>query len=385
LIGRKKRKWVLINLFIYYFLGVGLSPSKDGPFVKVSAFDEQDTTRIIIDSTFHLEARIEKTSSYLMLKFENQPGLRFERGVIKSELIKSVGWSKGTDFCLLNISFSSNTFKYQSLTRKNPPQLIIEVREGKKPDESLKDDSRTSSFHRENESSELKDPREIRTVVIDPGHGGLEVGAKGKFGTLEKDITLQIALKLKAIIERNLSFRVILTREKDVDVSLENRAAVANNNRAHLFISIHTNSSYRKEASGSETYFLSLNATDEESRRLAYLENNSVEFEERISGGSEDELNMILWDMAQTAYIRQSSQMAESIQNELNFLLQTPNRGIKQAPFKVLTAVSCPAVLVEVAFISNPEEEKKLLTEEFQENIAQAIFRGVLNYLKSLT
>ncbi len=320
-----------------------------------------------------------------MLKFENQPGLRFERGVIKSELIKSVGWSKGTDFCLLNISFSSNTFKYQSLTRKNPPQLIIEVREGKKPDESLKDDSRTSSFHRENESSELKDPREIRTVVIDPGHGGLEVGAKGKFGTLEKDITLQIALKLKAIIERNLSFRVILTREKDVDVSLENRAAVANNNRAHLFISIHTNSSYRKEASGSETYFLSLNATDEESRRLAYLENNSVEFEERISGGSEDELNMILWDMAQTAYIRQSSQMAESIQNELNFLLQTPNRGIKQAPFKVLTAVSCPAVLVEVAFISNPEEEKKLLTEEFQENIAQAIFRGVLNYLKSLT
>ncbi|MFQ5721093.1 MAG: N-acetylmuramoyl-L-alanine amidase [Candidatus Aminicenantales bacterium] len=223
----------------------------------------------------------------------------------------------------------------------------------------------------------------IRTIVIDPGHGGLETGAKGKFGTLEKDITLGISLKLKSIIERHLAFRVVLTRDKDVNVSLDNRAAVANNNKADLFISIHANSSYRKEASGSETFFLSPNATDEEARRLAYLENNSADFEKGIDENSDQELKMILWDLAQTAYLKQSSQLSECIQEELNLLLGTSNRGVKQAPFKVLTGVACPAVLVEVAFISNPVEERKLQTDRFQTNVAQAIYRGLVNYLQN--
>ena len=92
---------------------------------------------------------------------------------------------------------------------------------------------------------------------------------------------------------------------------------------------------------------------------------------------------MILWDMAQTAYLKQSSLLAESIQRELNALLSTANRGIKQAPFKVLTGVACPAVLVEVAFISNQEEERKLLTEEFQTKVAEAIFRGIQDFLRA--
>ena len=91
---------------------------------------------------------------------------------------------------------------------------------------------------------------------------------------------------------------------------------------------------------------------------------------------------MILWDMAQTAYLEQSSKLAESIQIELNSLMATRNRGIKQAPFKVLTGVACPAVLVEVAFLSNPEEERKLINEAFQENVAQAVYRGLTNFLK---
>lgn len=222
-----------------------------------------------------------------------------------------------------------------------------------------------------------------KTIIIDPGHGGLEIGAKGKFGSLEKDITLAISFKLKEIIERNLAYRVVLTRDKDIDVTLENRAAIANNNKADLFISIHTNSSFRKKARGSETFFLGLNATDKESRRLAYLENNSAEFEERIAADNQDEIKMILWDMAQKAYLKQSSELAESIQKELNVLLRTYNRGIKQNSFRVLAGVACPAVLVEVAFISNPEEERKLLTDEFQTNVANAIFRGLADYIKT--
>jgi N-acetylmuramoyl-L-alanine amidase len=222
------------------------------------------------------------------------------------------------------------------------------------------------------------------TIVIDPGHGGLDVGAKGKFGRLEKDITLAISLKLKALIEQNLAYRVVLTRDRDIDVSLENRAAVANNNGAALFISVHVNGSFRKNARGSETFFLSLNATDDEARKLAYLENSSPTVQDRIAGTSKDDVTMILWDMAQAAYIKQSGRLAEEIQNELNQALGIENRGIKQADFKVLRGVACPAVLVEAAFISNPQEEEKLVSEEFQAQVAQAVYAGLARFLKSV-
>jgi len=294
---------------------------------------------------------------------------------------------------MLTIKTESADLSYDSFTTADPPQLIIDIREKKR--EKIKgefsEEKRGISSGVEKEEkkasqsilpSSFSRKKDQKVIVIDPGHGGIESGAKGKFGALEKDITLSIGLKLKNIIEKNLAFRVVLTRDKDENKSLEQRAAAANNNNAYVFISIHANGSYRREARGSETFFLSLNATDEEARRLAYMENNSSEIEKKIEGENEDNILMILWDMAQTAYLRQSSQLAESIQNQLNSLLGTKNRGIKQAPFKVLTGVACPAVLVEVAFISNPVEERKLLTEEFQADVAQAIYRGLLSFIR---
>jgi len=231
-------------------------------------------------------------------------------------------------------------------------------------------------------SAEVFGSKELKVIVIDPGHGGLDLGAKGKFGALEKNITLAMSFKLKALVERNLPYRVVLTRDKDIDVSMENRSAIANNNDAVLFISIHTNGSFRKMAQGSETFFLSLNAPDEETRKLAYMENTSSELEKQIEDKNKDEVKMILWDMAQSAYIKQSSQLAEEIQKELNIFLGTENRGIKQAPFKVLKGVACPAILVEVAFISNPEEEQKLIKDDFQQKVAEAIYQGLKKYTK---
>ena len=220
-----------------------------------------------------------------------------------------------------------------------------------------------------------------RTIVIDPGHGGLDVGAKGKFGSLEKDIALSVSKKLKALIEQNQGYRVVLTRDKDVNPSQVDRAAIANNNDALVFLSIHVNASFRKKAQGSETFFMSLNATDEEARRLAYQENREMALDKNIAGSDKDEIKMILWDMAQSAYVRQSSQLAELIQAQLNSLLGTENRGIKQANFAVLRGVACPAVLVEAAFISNPEEEQKLVEESFQDNVAQAVYTGLMRFL----
>jgi len=224
--------------------------------------------------------------------------------------------------------------------------------------------------------------RRIQTVVIDPGHGGIETGAKGRFGNLEKDITLSISLKLKALIEKNMGFEVVLTRDRDVDVSLENRSAAANNHKAGLFISIHANGAVQKKAAGSETFFLSLNATDEETRRLAYLENNSNDLQTHIDPSTDDDLMMILWDMAQTAYVKESSRLAEFVQIELDSMLGLRNRGIKQAPFKILRGVACPAILVEAAFLSNPDEEQKLASDAYQNRVAEAIYRGLARFLK---
>jgi N-acetylmuramoyl-L-alanine amidase len=222
----------------------------------------------------------------------------------------------------------------------------------------------------------------VRNIIVDPGHGGVKPGAKGKFGTLEKDVTLAVSLKLKDLIEKTMPFRVILTRDKDLDVSLESRAAVANNNDAQVFISIHANGSVRSKSHGAETFFMNVNASDEETRKLAYLENTGEELEKRIADEAQDAVKMILWDMAQAAYVRQSQRLAEMVQEDLNLELGLENRGIKQAAFKVLQGVACPAILVELAFISNPEEERKLSDESYQQRLAESIHRGLVRYLR---
>ncbi|PWT90076.1 MAG: hypothetical protein C5B54_07800, partial [Acidobacteria bacterium] len=217
---------------------------------------------------------------------------------------------------------------------------------------------------------------EKKVIVIDPGHGGSETGAAGKDGAFEKDITLSIARKLKSILESNTGVRVILTREADQQVALDDRTALANNNKADLFISIHANSTVHGMAKGAETYFLSAQATDDESRAVAALENNAIGLNQNATSVDPD-LKLILWDMAQTEYLSESSQLAEMIQQELNSALSITNRGIKQAPFRVLMGATMPAVLIEVGFINNPSEEKLMIDSDYQTKIARAIFRSV--------
>jgi N-acetylmuramoyl-L-alanine amidase len=284
----------------------------------------------------------------------------------------------------LTINTEHENFSFDSFKLQDPHRLIIDIHPDRgqtRYSDSTESPADRQIYQTERSQTNLQtsDPE---CIVIDPGHGGLETGAKGKFGTLEKDLTLAIGMKLAEIVRQTRASNVVLTRERDVDVSLEDRSAIANNNKASIFISVHVNGSYRKGAAGPETYFLSKDATDEESRRLAFMENNSEVLDNNIQADDEDLIKMILWDMAQTAFLKQSSQLAEDIQSELNLLWGTRNRGIKQAPFKVLTGVACPAVLVEVAFLSNPQEERKLLTEDYQGKIAQAIYNGLAKFLR---
>ncbi len=221
--------------------------------------------------------------------------------------------------------------------------------------------------------------RRIDTICIDPGHGGSDMGAVKDGNIYEKDIALKIAQHLKNLVVRRLGLRVIMTREGDEEVSLNSRVAKANNEKAQLFVSIHLNSDYRHSARGPETFYVSLKATDKEAAELAKKENTSYEEIEQIADSND--LKMILWNMAQNEYIQESSKLAVEIQEELNELLNTRNRGVKQAPFRVLMRAAMPAVLVEIAFLSNPGEGQKLNSESFQLEAAQAVFRGISRFV----
>jgi N-acetylmuramoyl-L-alanine amidase len=219
----------------------------------------------------------------------------------------------------------------------------------------------------------------IRTVVIDPGHGGAEVGAKGPGGTLEKDVTLAIGRKLRAALTNGLGIQAFLTRDKDQEVALDDRTAFANNYKADLFVSIHANASAARGARGSEVYFLSYQASDEESRRVAMSEGGALPGRGAEAGASGD-LALILWDMAQAEHLEESSALATRINEELAEVTGSQGRGIKQAPFRVLVGAGMPAVLVEIAFISNAEEEKLLTSDAYQTKVATAIVRGIARY-----
>lgn len=222
-------------------------------------------------------------------------------------------------------------------------------------------------------------------VVIDAGHGGVDPGARGPSGTLEKSVTLSVARELAAILREDASLEVRLTRDRDTLIALADRPRLANRWRAAggpdrpaLFISIHANAHARSSASGFETYFLS-EALSDESRRVAERENSAQQYEE-ASNGSRDPLSFIFNDLRGTLYLHESSAWAGLIQSRLDRALPGPNRGVKQAGFVVLMGAQMPAVLVEVGFITNPREEKLLATKAAHREMARELSEAIRQY-----
>jgi N-acetylmuramoyl-L-alanine amidase len=231
-----------------------------------------------------------------------------------------------------------------------------------------------------------RDPQK-KVIVIDPGHGGFETGAVGPTGLQEKEITLDLAQRLKSALSRDPSLEVVLTREEDRLVGLDERTAIANHNRAVLFLSIHLNAARRANARGAETYFLSTDATDDEARTLAALENRAYGVEEQKIPEASSEgngLDLVLWDLAQNQYLAESSLLAESMQAHLNRLAGTPDRGVRQAPFRVLMGATMPAILVEVGFVSNPEEERLFRSMGYRNQVVSAMAGAVYEFLERL-
>lgn len=217
----------------------------------------------------------------------------------------------------------------------------------------------------------------VRTVVIDPGHGGEEDGAKGARGTLEKTLTLAVARRLKSALETRLGARVLMTRDDDRTLPLDERAAFANNNKADIFVSLHANASLRRAANGAEVFFLSLDRADEQARRVAESEGVAMP----VFGGGTREIDVILWEMAQTRHLAQSAELATAIEGQLRASVPMSLRPIQQAPFRVLVGANMPAVLVELGYITNAEQESALASAPFQTRLAQAITEAVARFL----
>ena len=219
----------------------------------------------------------------------------------------------------------------------------------------------------------------VRTIVIDPGHGGKDPGAIGPRGTKEKDIVLKIAHKLAKELHKNLKTRVILTRYHDIFLPLAERTAIANREKADLFISIHCNACLKSRTKGFEIYFLSDKASDEEAQAVANMENAVMALEEKKEQGNE--LSSILWSLAMNEFMNESSELCSLVSSEVdNHIRGMDNRGVKQAGFTVLRGAKMPAVLVEVGFISHRSEARKLKSSKFQKELVECICAGVKEY-----
>ncbi|MQA91155.1 MAG: N-acetylmuramoyl-L-alanine amidase [Gemmatimonas sp.] len=224
----------------------------------------------------------------------------------------------------------------------------------------------------------------VPLVVIDAGHGGVDPGARGPSGTAEKTVALQIARQLAAALEADEAFDVRLTRVDDVLVPLSNRTVLANQwrdeageTRPALFLSIHANAHRSSRVSGFETYFLS-EANTQDARRVADFENSARRFED--TEPSDDSLGFILNDLRQNLYLHESSEGATLFQERLAGVHGGPNRGVKQAGFVVLDGAFMPAVLVELGFITNPEEEAMLRSPEQQSRLVGQLAAAVRDF-----
>jgi len=290
---------------------------------------------------------------------------------------------------------TENIKSYKVFPLSDPARLVIDVR-GERPTEISRLEQSISTAvepvpePKRDEPAllvkKVRSPRKaniskIRRIVVDPGHGGHDPGAVGPGGTQEKDVVLAIGLKLRDKLKEELGLDVVMTRSTDVFIPLEERTAIANKVNADLFVSVHANAANNRSAAGIETYYLNL-AKTEKAARLAAKENGTTL--EKVSV-----LQAILFDLMANYKLNDSAHLANDVQKALHKKIRkqytdVKNLGVKQGPFYVLVGASMPSILVETAFVSNPQEETRLKDPAYQEETAEGIMEGVRGYISSL-
>jgi N-acetylmuramoyl-L-alanine amidase len=220
----------------------------------------------------------------------------------------------------------------------------------------------------------------LQTMVVDAGHGGEDTGVRGPRGTLEKQVTLDAARRLKRLVESRLGVRVVMTREDDRAVSLDERDAIANNSKADLFLSLHANAAPSPSVKGTEVYYLRLDRAGEEARRNAA----ATELILPVVGGVTRPIDIIPWDLAQASHVDASSRFASMLEEELEKRVPAGPRPLQQAPMRVLSGANMPAALVEMVYLTNGEQEQRVKSDEFQGAVVEAMYGAIVRFKASL-
>ena len=213
----------------------------------------------------------------------------------------------------------------------------------------------------------------LRTITIDPGHGGTDEGVHGVNGAKEKDVALAVARRAKAAIEARLGVRTLLTRDDDRNVPIDERTAIANNNKADLFLSIHANASRRPSTAGASMF-------------VAAFEPNAAQAAATVGGrvptfgGGSREIDLVFWDFAQTQHVAQSTAFASLLEQQLHDRVPIAAQSVDRAPLRVLESANMPAVLLELGYLTNPDQAKLLATDAFQNAVVQALVESIVRF-----
>ena len=283
----------------------------------------------------------------------------------------------------VHVTLPTGSFKsYKWLTLSDPPRLVIDVVPSREPITTPPIESTPGPGLPVPAPPQPAQPRtkSFTTIVIDPGHGGRDPGARGQRGTEEKDITLKVALKLRDLLNQQRGIRVLMTRERDEFVELEDRAKFANGQEADLFVSIHVNSHPQRSVKGIEVYHFG-EAKDQRALEVAARENGTPLNSTGVGW------EYLVADLLTAKKIEESLELAwtakEAMVTNLNGHYTLVDHGVKTAPFYVLRFTSMPSILAEIAYISNSDEEDLLRTTRFTTRVAEALMEGLKSFLSS--
>jgi N-acetylmuramoyl-L-alanine amidase len=327
-------------------------------------------TRVVVETSAAVSHRIEsggpREARIRLLGL----GSGAQAEAIRDGLVAEVRLERAGSDGLLRVIFEGAPGTIRPSTLADPPRLVLDVARPNEPTAR--------------ETREQLGP--LRMIVLDAGHGGHDSGALGPTGLMEKDLVLDVTRRVAKLVDEKLGIKVRLTRDADHFVTLRDRTSYANRERADLFVSIHANAHRQSATDGVETYFLSSEATDSAARQTAAVENGVVQLEQQPSArpsGHVDIVKAILWDLAQSEFQAESSRLAEVVHDSMTQSLRISNRGVKQAGFYVLGGAAMPAILIEIGFVTNPREERRLKDSKYRDEIARAIFTGLAEYKRA--
>jgi N-acetylmuramoyl-L-alanine amidase len=286
---------------------------------------------------------------------------------IRDGLVEEVRLERSRADALVRVVFDGAAGELRASTLADPHRLVLDFM---RPGGTIERDPRATTTP-------------LRTMVLDAGHGGHDPGATGPTGLMEKDLVLDVTRRVARLAADQLGIKVLLSRDGDHFVPLRDRTSYANRAQADVFVSIHANAHREAASEGVETYFLSSEATDNTARQVAALENSVVQLEKPPAGGRADVVKTILWDLAQSEFQEESSRLAEVVQDSMTKSLRIASRGVKQAGFYVLGGAAMPAILIEIGFVTNPGEERKLRDGRYRDEIARAIAAGLAEYKRA--